>query len=88
MCITGGVGVRGASRNERWLVVPREPHGCSMKNSKSDGWILQVDVAGNQYPHERSRYGAELSIVPYLVAFLHYVHLEIAAVYFMALSPV
>lgn len=44
------------------------PDSCSMKNSKSDSWILQVGAAGNQYPHEKSQYSFELSIVHYLVA--------------------
>lgn len=32
-----------------------------MKNSKSDGWILRVVAAGNQYLGEGSRCGVELS---------------------------
>lgn len=44
------------------------PDSCSMRNSKSDSWILQVGAAGNQYPHEKSQYSFKLSIVHYLVA--------------------
>lgn len=50
-----------------------------MKNSKSDGWILRVAAAGNQYAGERSRCGSELSIASCSCV---RIRLEIAAVYF------
>lgn len=44
------------------------PECCSMKNSKSDSWLLQVCLAENQYPHENSQCCVEYRIVQYLVA--------------------
>lgn len=52
---------------------------CSMKNSKSDSWVLQSCVAGNQYLHDNSQYSVEYCTV-YCRTEIYYINLEIAAV--------
>lgn len=55
-----------------------------MKNSKSEGWILQIVLLGNQYLC-KSQCSVELSVA--LFCFCtgpHYINLEIAAVDFIS----